>query len=140
MEKTAEGLREIFMSAPVLMAALAAASLCAFYFSFSCAFAFAEFGKNPSQKILEKCGRDIFALKVLAGVSPLLGLLGTIVGISQCVSSAGDAKMLADGISCALLTTQTGLVLAVPEWIAAVLLSSRLGTLREKFASTGGAK
>lgn len=140
MGRTAESLTEIFASAPLLMSALAASSLCAFYFAFSCAFALALFGKNPSQKILEKCGRDIFALKVLAGVSPLLGLLGTIVGISQCVSSAGDSEILAGGISCALLTTQTGLVFAVPEWIAAVLLSARLGTLREKFASMGGVK
>jgi len=52
-------------------------------------------------------------------VSPLLGLLGTIIGMivafsSIALSGTGDPRVVAGGISQALITTATGLVIAVP--------------------------
>ncbi len=56
---------------------------------------------------------------VLASVSPLLGLLGTVTGMVTTFSSislygTGDPQSLAKGISEALITTQSGLIVAIP--------------------------
>ena len=58
-------------------------------------------------------------LKVLAAVAPLLGLLGTVVGMiitfqQLTLFGAGDPKLMAGGISQALMTTVLGLVVAIP--------------------------
>jgi len=55
----------------------------------------------------------------LVAVAPLLGLLGTVVGMISTfnvitTSGAGDPKALSAGISMALLTTEAGLVVAIP--------------------------
>jgi len=69
-------------------------------------------------------------LKLLAAVAPLLGLLGTVTGmivtfqaITQ--SGGGDSRMMADGISQALVTTVLGLVVAIPLLFLHSLLASR---------------
>lgn len=59
------------------------------------------------------------ALKLLAAVAPLLGLLGTVVGMIATFQSitlfgTGDPKLMAGGISQALVTTMQGLIVAVP--------------------------
>lgn len=58
-------------------------------------------------------------LKLLAAVAPLLGLLGTVTGMIitfQAITQAGggDSRLMADGISQALVTTVLGLVVAIP--------------------------
>ncbi|PHR55300.1 MAG: flagellar motor protein MotA [Robiginitomaculum sp.] len=58
-------------------------------------------------------------IKVLAAVSPLMGLLGTVIGMIltfQAITlfGAGDPQLMADGISFALVTTVLGLVSAIP--------------------------
>ncbi len=58
-------------------------------------------------------------LKVLAAVAPLMGLLGTVVGMIQTFQQitlfgTGDPKIMAGGISQALVTTVLGLVAAIP--------------------------
>ncbi len=58
-------------------------------------------------------------LAVIAGVAPLLGLLGTVTGMIELFSvithyGTGDPKIMAGGISEALITTQTGLAVAIP--------------------------
>lgn len=69
-------------------------------------------------------------LKLLAAVAPLLGLLGTVTGmivtfqaITQ--SGGGDSRLMADGISQALVTTVLGLVVAIPLLFLHSLLASR---------------
>jgi outer membrane transport energization protein ExbB (TC 2.C.1.1.1) len=62
-------------------------------------------------------GNDI--IKVLANVAPLLGLLGTVIGMiitftQITLFGAGDPKTMAGGISTALVTTVQGLVVAIP--------------------------
>ena len=74
--------------------------------------------------------RYIKSIAILAGVAPLLGLLGTVSGMITtflviAVSGTGDAKALASGISEALITTQTGLVVAVPGLFLANFLRRR---------------
>jgi biopolymer transport protein ExbB len=56
---------------------------------------------------------------VLAAVAPLLGLLGTVTGMIATFQSitlfgTGDPKLMAGGISTALVTTVLGLVAAIP--------------------------
>lgn len=58
-------------------------------------------------------------VKVLAAVAPLLGLLGTVIGMIITFTAitnfgAGDPKLMAGGISTALMTTVLGLVAAIP--------------------------
>ncbi|MBU2871693.1 MotA/TolQ/ExbB proton channel family protein [Colwellia sp. E2M01] len=58
---------------------------------------------------------------ILIGALPLLGLLGTIVGLLECfagiASQGANSQLMSSGISDALLTTQLGLVCAVPGWL-----------------------
>ncbi|MBN1652155.1 MAG: MotA/TolQ/ExbB proton channel family protein [Deltaproteobacteria bacterium] len=63
--------------------------------------------------------RFLWAIKVISVVAPLLGLLGTVVGMIQTFQAitlfgTGDPKMMAEGISQALVTTMLGLYVAVP--------------------------
>ena len=66
--------------------------------------------------VLEK-GQSL--IKLLASVAPLLGLLGTVVGMIETFQSislfgTGDPKLMAGGISQALVTTMLGLLVAIP--------------------------
>lgn len=71
-------------------------------------------------------------LELIAMVSPLLGLLGTVLGMIQSfqelelAQGAANASVLAGGIWQALLTTAAGLVVAIPAAIAAGLFSARI--------------
>jgi biopolymer transport protein ExbB len=71
--------------------------------------------------------RHIGTILILAAVAPLLGLLGTVTGMIttfEVISEfgTGNARALASGISEALVTTQSGLVVAVPGLLLGVLL------------------
>jgi biopolymer transport protein ExbB len=66
-----------------------------------------------------KIERGVNLIKVLAAVSPLLGLLGTVTGMiltfqSITLFGTGDPKLMAGGISTALMTTVLGLISAIP--------------------------
>lgn len=68
-------------------------------------------------------------IKVLSAVAPLLGLLGTVVGMiitftSITIYGAGDPKLMAGGISTALMTTVLGLVAAIPLLLLHAVTSS----------------
>jgi len=63
--------------------------------------------------------KNLSLLKLLSGVAPLLGLLGTVTGMIltfQAITlfGTGDPKLMAGGISQALITTVLGLVVAIP--------------------------
>lgn len=69
-------------------------------------------------------------LKIIAAVAPLLGLLGTVVGMIETFQAitmfgAGDPKNMADGISAALVTTVLGLVVAIPVVLMHTLVNGR---------------
>ncbi|MCW9025651.1 MAG: MotA/TolQ/ExbB proton channel family protein [Gammaproteobacteria bacterium] len=69
-------------------------------------------------------------VKLLAGVAPLLGLLGTVVGMiitfqSISLFGTGDPKLMANGISQALVTTALGLIVAIPLLFLHTLVTSR---------------
>ncbi|NQD91607.1 MotA/TolQ/ExbB proton channel family protein, partial [Pseudomonas sp. CrR25] len=73
-------------------------------------------------------------LKLLCAVAPLLGLLGTVTGMIvtfQAITQGGggDSRLMADGISQALVTTVLGLVVAIPLLFLHSLLASRSKSL-----------
>ncbi len=77
------------------------------------------------------------SIKVVATTAPLLGLLGTVIGIYeafQVISAKGltDPGQFASGISYALITTIVGLIVAIPHYIAHNYLSGELDTLEIK--------
>ena len=81
---------------------------------------------------IETLGRHLRTLEVLAVVSPLMGLLGTVLGMIESFQSlelaggSANAAVLAAGIWQALLTTAMGLIVAIPAAIAANMLGARL--------------
>lgn len=69
--------------------------------------------------LIPPLGRSLSALAVSASAAPLLGLLGTVTGIIHTfrlitVYGSGDARLLSSGISEALITTEAGLLVAIP--------------------------
>ncbi len=85
--------------------------------------------------------RFLPAIRVLAAVAPLLGLLGTVLGMVKSFTvikhfGTGNTQALADGISVALVTTQTGLLIAIPGLMAAVLLSRKSQRLARQLEIT----
>lgn len=78
--------------------------------------------------------RGLSFLKMLYVVAPLLGLLGTVVGMIATFQAitlfgTGNPKMMAGGISQALVTTVLGLVVAIPLTLIHSLLQSRSNSL-----------
>ncbi|MEM6708464.1 MAG: MotA/TolQ/ExbB proton channel family protein, partial [Pseudomonadota bacterium] len=80
----------------------------------------------------ERVVQALPTLKVMAGVQPLLGLLGTITGLLSTFSRMAAAggldpgQLASGGIAVAMLTTQAGLLMAVPSLIGIYALEERL--------------
>ena len=75
--------------------------------------------EEKSIEIKYKLERNLSMLGVVSTISPLLGLLGTVVGMITVFSTfqssgAASPDLLASGISQALITTAFGLMIAVP--------------------------
>jgi len=93
---------------------------------------------------VEQLNRFIRILEVIALISPLLGLLGTVLGMIQSfqelemAEGAANASVLAGGIWQALLTTAVGLVVAIPAAIASSLLSAAVERVSHKIESAVG--
>jgi biopolymer transport protein ExbB len=73
--------------------------------------------------------RLLWAVRVVAAVAPLMGLLGTVTGMIQTFQAitlfgTGDPKMMASGISEALVTTMLGLIVAIPLVLLHAVVSS----------------
>ena len=74
--------------------------------------------------------RGLWTIALLAAVSPLLGLLGTVTGIIETFQSitlygTGDPRVMSGGISQALVTTVMGLLVAIPLLLFHGYLSSK---------------
>jgi len=82
--------------------------------------------------------REMMVLKAMVAAAPLLGLLGTVTGMIDTFSvlsvrGTATMKLLSVGISEALVTTQVGLVVALPGVVGAALAARRLAALRATF-------
>jgi len=78
--------------------------------------------EDTGRHVVHDLERFLNTLGTIAGVSPLLGLLGTVIGMIKVfsailISGVGDANVLAGGISEALITTAAGLTVAIPSYI-----------------------
>ncbi|MBR4598340.1 MAG: MotA/TolQ/ExbB proton channel family protein [Opitutales bacterium] len=80
------------------------------------------------------CGEKLFsglgAISITASISPLLGLLGTVTGIIKTFGDlsaygAGNPQLMSGGISEALITTEFGLMVAIPAFVLHAVLSRR---------------
>jgi biopolymer transport protein ExbB len=90
-------------------------------------------------KILD---RHLTAIGVLARIAPLLGLLGTLTGMVVTFDiiahfGTGNPKAMAGGISEALISTQTGLLVAIPGLYMWSFLNRRSENLKHRIASLG---
>lgn len=86
--------------------------------------------------------KKLIYIGVLAAVSPLFGLLGTVTGMMTTfniisVVGTGDAKAMAGGISEALISTQTGLLVAIPGMYMHSRLVKKAENLKHSIANLG---
>jgi biopolymer transport protein ExbB len=96
-------------------------------------------GMNRLDKsLIEQCAmrkrlmlkRNLSVIAILAAVAPLFGLLGTVTGMMTTfdaigIFGTGNAKAVAGGISEALITTQSGLLVAIPGLFMSEMLNRR---------------
>jgi biopolymer transport protein ExbB len=78
--------------------------------------------------------RGLVGLETVAGISPLLGLLGTVVGMIKVFTvisqqGIGQATTLSGGISEALITTAVGLSIGIPSLVAFNYFTNRAENL-----------
>ncbi len=78
--------------------------------------------------------RSLSVIAVLAAIAPLLGLLGTVTGMITTfnvisIFGTGNARAMAEGISEALITTQSGLLVAIPGLFMSNYLARRIAWL-----------
>jgi biopolymer transport protein ExbB len=77
--------------------------------------------EDTGRQVVHELERYLNTLGTIAGISPLLGLYGTVIGMIQTFSAiltygVGEANQLAGGISVALITTAAGLTVAIPSF------------------------
>ena len=92
------------------------------------------------QNILNSVQRRLVFLNMLVATAPLMGLFGTVLGMLSIFSSlaksgGGDtAAMVAAGISKALITTQTGLFIALPGVFLVLMIRQRKNKIEASLA------
>jgi biopolymer transport protein ExbB len=87
--------------------------------------------EDAGRHVVHELERFLNTLGTIAGVSPLLGLLGTVGGIIKSFNAInaggmGDPRALSGGIAQALVTTAAGLMVAIPSLIAYRYLRGRV--------------
>ncbi len=93
----------------------------------------------------DKMKRSLRGLQIIAAVSPLLGLLGTVYGMIDAfqmatlrgVGGSGSAEMLAQGIYEALVTTAAGLTVAIPVLLVYQVLNAKVDRLIDELDEMG---
>ncbi len=107
-------------------------------------------GREAGEKALEelfarevpKIESGLTWISVFAATAPLLGLLGTVMGMIELfdvitMHGTSDPKLLAGGISIALVTTEAGLIVAIPLQLIHTFLTNRADSLRSRMESAG---
>ncbi|MGH8400565.1 MAG: MotA/TolQ/ExbB proton channel family protein [Gammaproteobacteria bacterium] len=90
--------------------------------------------EDTGRHVVHELDRYLITLGTIATISPLLGLLGTVVGIMRVFAAIssnglGNPAALAGGISEALVTTVAGLAVAIPAYIAHRYLRGKVDDL-----------
>lgn len=107
-------------------------------------------GEDAVEKAIEDAGfreadkmkRSLRGLSIIASVSPLLGLLGTVYGMISAFQTAsavgmGKSDVLAKGIYEALVTTAAGLTIAIPVLLLYQFLSGKVDTIVDDLDEMG---
>ena len=95
--------------------------------------------QEVGQRLFAKSERRFSFAFIMISAAPLLGLLGTVSGMFATFSGMATASasapidIISGGISEALITTQTGLIIGVPTYIVCAWLKSRHQVLTLKF-------
>ena len=101
-----------------------------------------EDAENKIEGILVKdepaLNKHVNTIAVIAGVAPLLGLLGTVMGMITLFEAitrygTGDPQIMAGGISEALITTEVGLSIAIPLLLAHNFLKNWRNRIKSEF-------
>lgn len=87
--------------------------------------------KDEVQMTVHKMESGLNTIKIIAGIAPLLGLLGTVLGILSAFkviaqSGLSDPSLFAGGIAMALVTTVGGLIVAIPHYVGYNYISGAL--------------
>lgn len=96
---------------------------------------------TKAAKHLLSCEIGMSTIKIIATIAPILGLLGTVIGVLQSfenISTSGlgqGANTFAAGISLALITTIGGLIVALPHYIAYNYLATSFTKLESLYES-----
>ena len=90
--------------------------------------------EDTGRHVVHDLERYLNSLGTIAAISPLLGLLGTVIGMVKVFATitaqgVGDPSVLAGGISEALITTAAGLCVAIPSLIGYRYLRGRVDAL-----------
>jgi biopolymer transport protein ExbB len=90
--------------------------------------------EDAGRQVVHDLERYLNSLGTVAAITPLLGLLGTVIGMVKVFAAitthgVGDPTVLAGGISEALITTAAGLSVAIPSLIAYRYLRGRVDAL-----------
>ncbi len=90
--------------------------------------------EDTGRHVVHELERYLETLGTIAAISPLLGLLGTVIGMIRVFTvitsqGVGDPSQLAGGISEALITTAAGLTVAIPALIGYRYVRNRIDTL-----------
>lgn len=108
----------------------------------------------PDRESAEKAIEEVFAgevpslerglssISVMATTAPLIGLLGTVMGMIQLfqvitMHGTSDPKLLAGGISVALITTEAGLIVAIPLQFLHTFMANRADAIRIRMEKAG---
>ncbi|QPJ64025.1 MAG: MotA/TolQ/ExbB proton channel family protein [Candidatus Nitrohelix vancouverensis] len=95
------------------------------------------------QEEINLCGKHVRGLEVIATIAPLMGLLGTVVGMVQAFNKVAQYKgqvdpgLLAGGIWEALLTTAAGLAVAIPTVVMLHFFEKKIETISFQLAKYG---
>ncbi|KAA0875338.1 MotA/TolQ/ExbB proton channel family protein [Nitrincola tapanii] len=90
--------------------------------------------QEAAAPVVHEMERYLNSLGTIAAITPLLGLLGTVIGMIRVFSAimlqgTGNANVLAGGISEALITTAAGLAIAIPTLVMHRYLQRRVDSL-----------
>jgi biopolymer transport protein ExbB len=93
-----------------------------------------EYIEEVGRHVAHELERYLSALGTIAAITPLLGLLGTVIGMIKVFAvitaqGVGEPRMLAGGISEALITTAAGLTVAIPSLLFHRVLRGRVDEL-----------
>jgi len=99
---------------------------------------------DAASLIIRKMRRSIRSLRLIAGISPLMGLLGTVFGmirsfqtVALSSQSINKAELLAEGIYQAMVTTAAGLSVAIPTLVIYFYFNNRIDKIGEEFEEKG---